>query len=108
MTIKGTFLYVNEYVEVIVRGNELLFNNPSTNTITTISGLRLNKAGVIKEFSDLEDDDEWKSKVIERLKEHLKKMKTEEQKLIYVKEELIKYGYKPLYKQRAGFRTHKL
>lgn len=105
--IKGTFQYGGYYYEVIIKGNELLFSDTLTQKITPISGLSISKSGVLKEFPDLEDDEEWKQKAIQRLKEYMKKLKTEEEKLSYVRNELIKYGYIPLYKQRGGFRPVK-
>ncbi len=75
--------------------------------ITPITGLRLSKSGTIKEFPDLKEDEEWKKKAIERLKEKMKKFNTEMDKTEYIKEELIKFGYEPLFYQRAGHRTKK-
>lgn len=96
-----------EQSEVVIDGNNLMFRDPYTQTITTIEGLKINKGGVIKEHPDLEDDSEWRKKAIERLKEHLKKMESELIKLDYVKKELTKFGWKPLYFQKVGFRPQK-
>ena len=104
--IKGTFEFAKERADVIVDGNNLLFYD-SNGMMTTIDGLRIDKTGVIKEFPDLENDDDWKKKAIERLKEHIKEIKTETETLDYVKEELEKFGWVPLYKQRAGHRPAK-
>jgi len=84
-----------------------MFYDVSSQMITTIEGIKLDKSGVIKEFPDLKDDEEWRKKSIERLKEHMKKYETEQEKLDYVKLELIKFGWKPLYSQIAGFRPKK-
>lgn len=105
--IRGIFQLGGENQEVIVKGNELLFFDISSGTMTTIEGLRLSKSGSLKEFPDLKNDDEWKKKTIERLKGKMKSFKTEMEKIEYVKDELIKHGYKPLFKQRAGFRPVK-
>jgi len=94
-------------MEVIVESNSLKFFDTSSGVITTIEGMKLSKSGVIKEHPDLENDTEWRKKAIERLKEHMKKFKTEENKLDYVKDELVKFGYEPLIKQRAGHRPKK-
>jgi hypothetical protein len=75
--------------------------------MTTIQGLKLSKAGCIKEFPDLKNDDDWKLKSINRLKEKMKTYKTEMEKLNYVKGELVQQGYEPLYYQRGGFRPQK-
>lgn len=72
--------------------------------ITSIEGLKLSKQGCLKEFPDLKDDNEWKKKTIERFKEKMKEFNTEVEKMNYVKEELAKQGYEPLFFQRAGWR----
>ena len=46
-------------------------------------------------------------KTIERLKKHVKELKSETRKINYIKDELSKHGYTPLFKQRAGFRPQK-
>ena len=104
---KGTFKIGGEVIEVVVDKNQLLFYDTSSQMTTTLEGLKLSKAGVLIEFPDLDGDKEWKIKAIKRLKEHIKKIEMEEDKLIYVKDELIKHGYIPLYKQRAGHRPRR-
>jgi len=105
--IKGTFQIGGEQIEVIINGNSLMFNDISTNTISTIEGLKLSKVGVIKEFPDLKDNENWKKIAIERLKEHIKIFQSENNKLNYVKDELKKFGYESLFKQQAGWRPRK-
>jgi len=105
--IKAQFRLASELVEIIVRGNELMFMDVGTGMISTIEGTRLSKAGVLKEHPDLKDNRDWKRLAIERLKAHVKSFKKEMDKLNYVKEELIKFGYEPLNYQRAGFRPQK-
>jgi len=105
--IKTTFRSGGDIIEVIIKGNELLFYNTHSQMTTTIEGLKLSKAGVIKEFPDLENDEEWKKKGLERFKEHFKKIKGETKKMLYIKDELKKYGYVPLFYQRAGHRQQK-
>lgn len=102
--IIGCFQIGGDQIEVIVDANNLMFRDTTSGTTTTIQGLRLNKAGVIKEHPDLKDDEDWRKKSMDRLKEHMKKIKTEDKKIEYVKDELEKHGYTPLFKQRAGFR----
>ncbi len=104
--IKGTFRIGGNLMEVIIRENELLFLD-SSGQITSIEGLKLNQAGVIKEFPDLKGDSEWRKKSIERLKNHIKNLETEDKKIEYIRKELEKYGYTPLIKQRAGHRPKK-
>ncbi len=104
--IKGTFKLGGEVIEVIVKGNELLFADTS-GTITTIDGLKLNQAGVIKEFPDLKEDKDWRKKALDRFKNHIKNLEGENKKIEYVRDELEKHGYTPLIKQRAGHRPQK-
>lgn len=106
MSVKCTFRSGGDVIHVIIEGNNLMFLD-SNGTISTIEGLKISKGGVVKEFPDLEDNEEWKEIAIKRLKEHIRKMKTEMEKVDYVKEDLIKYGYEPLFYQRAGFRVEK-
>jgi len=105
--IKGTFSFGGDNQEVIIRGNELIFFDISSGMMTTVEGLRLSKSGSLKEFPELKDDDDWKKKTIERLKEKMKEYNTEKEKMEYIKIELIKQGYKPLFLQQAGFRPQK-
>ena len=105
--IFGNFRLGGEEVEVIVDKGNIMFRDSSSGMTTTIHGLKLNKAGVIKEHPDLKDDDEWRKKAINRLKNHVKKFKTELQKINYIRDELAKHGYEPRFFQRAGHRPQK-
>ncbi|GBE19315.1 hypothetical protein BMS3Abin17_00038 [archaeon BMS3Abin17] len=105
--IKGSFMIGSEMIEIIIDGNNTMFRDTASGTTTTIQGLKINKAGAIKEHPDLKDDEEWKEKTLDRLKEHIKKLKTEDKKINYVKDELKKHGYTPMFKQRAGHRPQK-
>ena len=105
--ILGTFRLGGDQTEVVVRGTELLFRSTETQQITSIEGLRLSKAGVLKEFPDLKNNNEWKEVAIERLKKKVKSFKTELERLEYVKGELIKFGYEALFWQRGGHRPQK-
>lgn len=97
-----TFRFAGEIQEIIIKGNELLFHHQGI--VTSVEGLKLDKKGVMKEFPDLEGKDDWRLEAIRRLKEHIKKMNTEEERMEYVKEELKKQGYEPLFFQKAGWR----
>lgn len=105
--LKGTFKFAGELLEVVIDGNNIMFMDVSTGMITTPEGLRISKDGVIKEFPDLEKNEDWKKEAIKRLKDHIKTFPTLDKKLDYVKDELVKDGYTPLFKQKAGFRPHK-
>lgn len=102
--IRCAFRLGGQIQEVIIRGDELLFCDLNSGMVTTIAGLRLNKAGIIKEFPDLENNPEWKEEAVKRFNEKMKTYTTEIQKVNYVKSELVKHGYEPMYWQRAGFR----
>lgn len=105
--IKGQFKLAGDLIDIVVRGNELLLMDIGTGQITSIEGVRFSKAGVLKEHPDLKDNPDWKKIAIERLKEHMKKYESEMDKMVYVKNELIKFGYEPMHLQRAGFRPQK-
>ena len=94
----------SEVVEIRVKENEVYFKSANNLTWATIDGLKLNYNGVIKEFPDLEGEPGWKQQAIERFKEKISKLKTEDEKIDYVIEDLKKHGYKPKYKQKQGFR----
>ena len=96
-----------DVVEAVIDGNNLMFMDVSSGLITSPEGLKIDRNGVNRQFPDLKDDDDWKKKAIERLKEHIKSFDTEDKKLNYVKNELVSYGYDALFKQRAGFRPQK-
>jgi len=105
--IKGTFKFGGDIVEVIVDNTNLLFHDTHSQMTTSLEGLRLSKAGVLTEFPDLKDVKDWKKIALKRLKEYIKKMKSEKEKLEYVKKELSKHGYEPLYYQKGGYRPIK-
>ena len=107
MTIFGTFQLGGDQIEAIIDKDNIMFRDTSSGTTTTIHGLRISHAGTIKEHPDLIDNKDWKQIALERLKEHIKKLETEAKKLDYIKYELSKHGYTPLFKQRAGFRVQK-
>jgi hypothetical protein len=105
--LKLTFRMGGDLIEVVIRGNELLFFDVSSGVMTSIEGIKLSKMGCIKEFPDLENDDDWKLKTINRFKEKIKSLNTEMEKVNYVKGELEKQGYQPMLLQRGGFRPQK-
>ena len=98
-----------EIIEVRVDNNNVQFrNNQSNGMFTTIEGLKLNKVGVIREFPDLKDNDDWQNIARERFKEKIKSMNTEMERENYIVADLKKYGYVPKYRQRQGFRVEKI
>ena len=97
----------NEMVQVIVDGKSVYFKNEIGNQVATIEGLKLSKVGVIKEFPDLEHDEEWKPKAIEMFKERIRECKTEEEAIKYIIKDLEKHGYIAVNIQKQGFRPKK-
>jgi hypothetical protein len=99
------FYHGSEMVIVKVNGNSVLFGSTIYGSrLADISGLRLDFAGTIKEFPDLENDLEWRKKAIERFKEHIAILGDEEKIAEYIIYELRSKGYIPKLKQKAGFR----
>jgi hypothetical protein len=75
-----------------------------------IEKLRLDYNGIIKEFPDLKDKQEIEAREIasQRLKNHLKSLKNEDEVYDYVIKELKKFGAIPRLKQKKGVRPEKL
>jgi hypothetical protein len=92
-------------VLIRIDGSNLLFTNVSANSwLVPIENLKLSQKGVVKEFPDLDGDEEWKEKAIERFKNHVKKLETDEEKMDYVVKDLAKYGYVLKAYQKKGGR----
>lgn len=107
--IQIMFRLATEHILVSIRGNKITFANTEMGNIeATIDGLRLSKAGVIKEFPDLEGDNEWAKKAVDRFKAKIRSLETEDAKVTYIVEDLKKHGYIPIYKQKEGFRIEKI
>jgi hypothetical protein len=102
------FQFGADVVEVRVKDNNVFFRNTNSPQFGDIDGIKLDKVGVIKEFPDLKDKEDWQKQARDRFKEKIKKMKTEEEQIKYIMEDLIKFGYKPLYIQKQGFRPKKI
>jgi len=99
----------SEIIEVRISGTQCLFKTGQFGGgFAPIEGLKLSKHGVVKEFKDLENRDDWKEEAIKRFKEKLKGMSTEMERTNYVIKDLSKFGYVPRYLQRAGHRIKKL
>lgn len=98
------FSFGSEIVEVRVKDNNVFFRTSNSINFGDIDGIKLNKSGVIKEFPDLEDKEDWQKQARDRFKEKIRKMETEQEKIKYIIEDLSKWGYKPLYIQKQGHR----
>jgi hypothetical protein len=89
-----------------VKGNSVSFGNTTYGgQMATIEGLKLSRSGVIKEFPDLEGNDNWKIEAVKRFKEKISSLKTEDEVCKYVISDLIKFGYVPFRKKKQGFRA---
>ena len=108
MATQATFQFGSDILIVEVDTNNVMFLDGATGMLAPIEGLRINRAGVIKQFPDLEQDENWRKKAIERFKEHIAKMPTEDTKIAYVVTELKTHGYIPLFKQKNGWRPEKI
>lgn len=109
MTIGIIFQFNTEIIEVKINGYNVFFRNSAYGSqFVDISGLKLNKNGAIKEFPDLENDNNWEKKTIERFMEKIKNMKTEKERAKYIIDDLTKFGYVAKYMQRGGFRPEKI
>jgi hypothetical protein len=107
MAINTTLRLASEVIHIIVDGNNLMILD-SNNTLTTLDGIKFSHSGVLKEFPDLKDNEDWRKIALERLKNHIRSFKTDMEKTIYIKDELVKFGgYEPLFYQQAGFRPQK-
>jgi hypothetical protein len=101
------FQLASDIFEVRVDGKNVWFRTAGSNFVT-IDGLMLNKSGVIKEHPDLKDSSDWQSIARQRFKDKMNTMETEENIADYIIQDLTKLGYKPLWKQKQGYRVEKL
>lgn len=94
---------------MVINGSDIKFGNTLFGTqLADISGMKLDYPGVIREFPDLETDDNWKEKAIVRFKEHINSLKSEDERCDYIIKELEGCGYVAKTKRRNGFRPIKL
>lgn len=109
MTTGIIFEFKGEKVEVRLESEICLFRKLNSGGILCpIEKLRIDKKGVIKEFPDLKDNEEWREEAIKRFKEKLKSYKTERERIDYIINDLIKFGYIPLYSQVQGHRPKRV
>ena len=102
--IQVLFNYVTEIILVTIRGTDIRFATSDGIKEAPIDGLKLSHEGVVKEFPDLKDKENWKEEAIKRFKEKIATMKSEDEICNYIIEDLRSYGYVPKYKQKQGFR----
>ncbi len=103
--IEAIFQFGPDIILVRVSGNQILFGNTSQGAqMAPLSGLKLSKSGVIKEFPELEDNPNWNGVAVEKFKEKIKELKTERAKIFYIIGDLRKHGYIPKKLREAGKR----
>lgn len=107
--IELIFYLGKDIILVRIEGNSVYFSNSEYGQVySDISGLKLNKEGVIREFPDLKLDLEWREKAIKRFKEHIRSLPNEGSVSDYVIKELRGQGYIPKFRQLKGFRREKI
>lgn len=103
--IELIMLYGTEVVLVRVKGKSVDFGSTSFGAkLANIDGLKLSHAGVVKEFPDLKGNENWRKEAIKRFKNKIASINDEREIAEYIMQDLKKYGYKPKYIQKAGFR----
>jgi hypothetical protein len=102
------YYYGKEIIIVRILNDNLFFCKLENSQLrfAPIEGLKFSEAGIRKEFPDLSDKpfDEAKKIAIQRLRDKIKSMKTEKDKIIYLKEDLEKFGYVLKIISREGYR----
>ncbi len=107
--IATLFQYGSEVVEVRINQTNCLFRTGSTQGgFVPIEGIKLQKAGCIKEHPDLKGNKNWEKESVKRFKEKIKGLKTEKERMKYIISDLTKHGYTPLYYQQSGHRPVKI
>lgn len=102
------FQFGGEIVLIRIRGNNIQFGNTTYGPqLSTIEGIRLDEAGVTREYPDLKGDPNWKQEAIERFKLCIKELGTERAKAYYIIGDLKKHGYVLKRIEEAGKRPKK-
>lgn len=100
------FEHLNEKVLLQVEGNKVWFSTTTFGNVrASIEHLKLNYTGVVREFPDLEERDDWREEAIKRFKKNIESMKSEDDVSRYLINDLKKFNYIPLLKQKNGFRA---
>jgi len=103
--IELLFEFGSEVILVVVRGKDVKFGSTTYGAqLADISGMKLDYTGVIREFPDLETRPDWQEIAVERFKEHIKNLNSEEEICSYIIGELEGCGYVAKSKRRDGFR----
>ena len=99
------FEHFGEKVLIEINGKQVWFSTTNFGPVKApIDKLKINYKGAVKEFPDLENREDWKDEAIRRFKIKIESMQNEDQIARYLIEDLKKYSYIPLYKQKPGWR----
>jgi len=103
--IELLFEFGGDIILVVINGKNIKFGHTGYGAqLVDISGLRLDYAGVCRTFPDLENSPNWEVEAVERFKEHINSLNTEDDVCNYIIEELEGCGYKIKSKRRDGYR----
>jgi len=102
------FSFGTETVEIRVEDSNVYFRTSQFQRFGNIDTIKLDKKGVIKEFPDLKNNDDWQKIARERFKGKMKGMKSEMERVKYLINDLQKFGYQPKYFARQGHRPVRL
>lgn len=106
------FEFGTELVAIQINNKELKFCQVQGGVYkyAPIEGLKLSVSGILKEFPDLKNKPkaEMRKIAIQRFKEHVKNLESEDDIQEYLKNDLFKHGYKLKYLRKAGFRRRKV
>lgn len=92
--IEIIFQFGGDIVIVQIKGNSIMFGSTAFGAkLAPIDNLKINYAGVCREFPELELVDDWKEQAIIKFKNHIKRLKTEKDKANYIIEDLKEHGY---------------
>ena len=103
------FQRMDEVVEIRIDGNNIYLRNTQTGlSFVPLDNMLLLKSDVVKEFPDLNDNENWRQIAIQRLKDKINSFDNEDSKVQYLISELSKKGYKAIAKQKEGYRPQRL
>jgi len=103
--IELLFSFGGETILVVIRGKDVKFGNTSYGAqLADISGLKLNYDGVVKEFPDLSNREDWQEEAALRFKDYIANLNSEEEVSRYIIEELKQHGFIPMKKKMKGHR----
>lgn len=104
----GELQTTNTMAITIYPNKTLVFTKTQSGSVmqSSIEGLQLNPATIVKEFPDLKDQPSnyVKKEGIKRFKEHIKSLGSMMEIKEYLKQDLMKHGYKLIGSRRKGFR----